>query len=126
MLEIRNSPKSTGRGREAGYPAPSHRSGRAAFLHRVNDALAKVQPKRSNFHWMSFPFRPAPEVIPAHRRRWANAKMSGKNQVNRSIMPRNRSANDVTGMRSHTQAGVLIDDAIRVIWKGVPGYVDDG
>ena len=52
--------------------------------------------------------------------------MLGKSQVNRSMMPRNRSANDVTGVRSHTQAGVLIDDAFRVIWKGVPGYVDDG
>ncbi len=41
------------------------------------------------------------------RRRWAIARMSGKSQVNRSIMPRNRSAKDVAGVKSHTQAGVL-------------------
>jgi hypothetical protein len=33
--------------------------------------------------------------------------MSGKSQVNQPVMPRNRSAIDVMGVRSHTLAGVL-------------------
>ncbi len=52
--------------------------------------------------------------------------MFGKGQVNRSIMPRSRPANDVAGVRSHDLGRRLMDDAFRVIWKGVPGYVDDG
>ncbi len=52
--------------------------------------------------------------------------MFGKGQVNRSIMPRNRPANDLPGVRRHDLGRRLMDDALGVIWKGVPGYVDDG
>ena len=52
--------------------------------------------------------------------------LAGKSQVNRSIMPRDRSKKKCDGREKPYSGQRFIDDALRVIWKGVPEYVNDG